>query len=161
MNTVDQQPRKKKQVTDVTSLINFVRHAVCHINEDNRVHGGIERNNNEKVRKGAGIFFNRQFSKGGLFQSMQPEFDDDQSFAFGEHLIYLNRHIVRAYEEAKSGLVNKYPMIYPAEAILKNSPFPKLHETPKVEVKHTITVLVDGGPYQDAIDKIDGERFGK
>jgi len=162
LNTSSLQERKKKQVTDVTSLINFVRNAVCHVNEDNRIHGGVVRDEQQnKTRKGAGIFFNRQFGRGGMFESMQSQYADDQSFAFGEHLIYLQNHIIRAYEEAKAGLVDKYPMIYPAQALMKDSPFIDTFKPKMIEKEYVIKVWVQDGPYQQAIDKFDNERFGQ
>jgi hypothetical protein len=88
LDTTELQEHPRKKVKDVTDLINFVRHAVCHINEDNRVHS-FKTKSPSKERQG------------GMFKEMQSKYEGDQTFAFGEHLIYLDRHIIRAFQEAK------------------------------------------------------------
>ncbi|MBW8185117.1 hypothetical protein [Shewanella nanhaiensis] len=150
--TTELQERSKKRVKDVTDLINFVRHAVCHINEDNRIHRGRTKGPN-KERKGAGIFFNRQFGKRGLFKEMQSKYEDDQTFAFGEHLIYLKRHIIRAFQEAKELLLENYPMIDPTRTILGSIHQALKHNPKMIEKVYEIRVKVEDSPYQQAIDK--------
>jgi hypothetical protein len=164
LNTTELQKSKKKKVTDITSLINFVRHAVCHINEANRVHGGVELNGKVKRRKGAGVFFNRTFGKGGLFTEMQSVYDDDQSFAFGEHLIYLKRHIIRAYNEAKGELLAKYPMIDPSQAFADTEFQYRLSKPKFFEKVYSVKVLVEDNVYNrgiDEFDKIHKNKFSK
>ena len=158
LDTTKLQVRPKKQVKDVTALINFVRHAVCHINEDNRIHSGRTKGP-DKERNGAGVFFNRQFGKGGIFESMQSRYEDDQSFAFGEHLIYLNRHIKRAYQEARERLLKSYPMIYPASAFISSRLQVVGREPEMVEQVYEIRIKVEKSPFQEAIDKISGVRL--
>lgn len=153
INTVKIQKNESKQVFDVTSLIRFVRNAACHIDGDNRVYHGVEKPKDKpKIRKGAGISFQRCFGKGGMFESLQSKCDDDQSFGYGEQLIYLKRHIVRAFEEAKSELTTKYPMIYPSDYIRDKAGLPK-YKPEMVEKEYTIKTLVVSGPFQEFVER--------
>lgn len=87
-----------QRVTDVTALIKFVRDALCHRDSDDHF---IE-NGNIKAT------FNVCFGKGVLlktptFEQNNP-YTDDTCFFFGYQRIFLRRHILRAYEEAKQKL---------------------------------------------------------
>jgi|SRR5438552_6368805 len=88
-----------EQVKDVTGLIKYVRDALCHPDSDNHY---IEKGNIKAT-------FNVCFGKGTLlkmpdFEQSNP-YEDDTCFFFGSQRIFLRRHIVRAYEEAKGKLV--------------------------------------------------------
>ena len=89
---------------------------------------------------------------------MLSKYEDDQSFAFGEHLIYLNRHIVRAFQEAKEILLKNYPMIYPARVISNSMPQVLMRKPEMIEKVYEIRVKVEDSPYQRAIEKIEGHQ---
>lgn len=86
------------QLKDVSDLLKYVRDAICHPDSQNHyVDGG-----NIKFS------FNVAFGSGRIMQTPDDEFtsdyDDDICFFFGGQKIYLKRHIVRAFEEAKAKL---------------------------------------------------------
>jgi len=78
---------KTSKVNDITDLIKHVRDAVCHLESPNHRIG-----NNV-------ITFN-------LYTS---DADNDVGIDFGEQIIYLRRHIIRAFGEAKSVLTPLLP----------------------------------------------------
>lgn len=85
------------KVNDVSDLIKYVRDAVCHPDSDNhKIEGNI-------------ATFNVIFGKGCLLQigdfRQESLYEDDIYFTFGDQGIYLKRHIVRAYQEAKENLM--------------------------------------------------------
>lgn len=86
------------KVTDVTGLIKHVRDALCHPDSDNHY---IEVGNIKST-------FNVAFGRANLLKMKEFEqasaYPDDTCFFFGPHGIYLNRHICRAFEEAKQAL---------------------------------------------------------
>ncbi len=88
----------KGKVTDVTSLISYVRDAVCHI--DSKKHDHDQFN--------ARISFNVMIGAGCLAEingvRLESTYGDDIAFFFGPQRLYLKRHIVRAYKEAVSQL---------------------------------------------------------
>lgn len=87
------------EVTDVTSLVVFVRNAVCHIGSTNHDHDQME----------ARVSFNLIFGKGCLLRSgsvsIESAYQDDVAFFFGAQRLYLYRHIIRAFEEARDNLL--------------------------------------------------------
>lgn len=88
-----------QQVTDVTGLIKYVRDALCHPDSDNHY---VEAGNIKAT-------FNVIFGKGTLlkmgdFEQSSPH-QDDTCFLFGSQRIFLRRHILRAYDEARNKLV--------------------------------------------------------
>jgi len=89
------------KVKDVTDLIKFVRDAVCHPDSENH-----------KIEDDAIASFNVTYGKGCLIQigdfRQESLYDDEVYFTFGRQGIYLNRHIVRAFQEAK---VNLLPLL--------------------------------------------------
>jgi len=87
-----------------------------------------------------------------MSDSLQSKYDDDQSFGYGEQLIYLKRHIVRAFEEAKSELITKYPMIYPSGYIRDKAGLQK-YKLEMVEKEYMIKTLVVGGPFQEFVER--------
>ncbi len=87
----------RDKVQDVSGLIKFVRDALCHPDSDNHY-----------LDNGIKATFNVIFGAGCMaqFGSCRQEsiYADDICFFFGMHRIYLNRHIVRATQEAKAKL---------------------------------------------------------
>jgi hypothetical protein len=87
------------EVTDVTSLVVFVRDAVCHIDSIKHDHDQMQ----------ARVSFNVIFGKACLIQfgqtSIESPYEDDVAFFFGPQRLYLHRHIVRAFEEARDNLL--------------------------------------------------------
>lgn len=88
-----------QDVTDVSALIKFVRDALCHRDSDNHF---IEKGNIKAT-------FNVCFGKGTLLKTPQFEqsspYNDDTCFFFGSQRVFLRRHILRAYNEAKQKLL--------------------------------------------------------
>jgi hypothetical protein len=88
----------KGNVIDVTSLISFVRDAVCHIDSEKHHHDEVP----------ARISFNVVFGAGCFAQindvRIESQYSDDIAFFFGPQRVYLYRHIIRAYKEAASRL---------------------------------------------------------
>lgn len=87
------------RVKDVTELIKYVRDALCHPDSDNHYleAGNIKASFN--VIFGAGIIL-----KMPNFEQSSP-YSDDTCFFFGSRRIFLHRHILRAYTEAKDKLL--------------------------------------------------------
>jgi hypothetical protein len=88
----------KGKVTDVTSLITYVRDAVCHIDSKKHDHDQFQ----------ARISFNVMFGAGCMAEingvRIESMYRDDVAFFFGPQRLYLRRHIVRAYSEAVAQL---------------------------------------------------------
>jgi hypothetical protein len=95
----DDDVKKTKKIKDVSDLIKFVRDALCHPDSDNHY---IEAGNIKST-------FNVAFGKVNLMKigdfEQSSKYEDDICFFFGSHGIYLRRHIVRAFEEAKARLI--------------------------------------------------------
>jgi len=95
----DDDVHETAQVTDVSDLIKFVRDALCHPDSDNHY---IEAGNIKST-------FNVAFGKVNVMKigdfEQASKYQDDICFFFGSHGIYMRRHIVRAFEEAKAKLV--------------------------------------------------------
>lgn len=91
-----------KVVEDVTDAVAFVRNAACHIESD--------KNLLDKDRQIATIF-NVAIGKTKLMKindkELASDYEDDICFFYGEQKLYLKRHIVRAFEEAKKSLIKK------------------------------------------------------
>jgi hypothetical protein len=87
------------KITDITSLIKHVRDALCHPDSPNHYleNGSIKAS------------FNVIFGSGCLLSMPNYEqsspYNDDICFFFGSQRIFLNRHIIRAFEEAKTKLL--------------------------------------------------------
>ena len=86
------------KVKDVTDLIKYVRDALCHPDSPN-------------LRIGTTVIapFNIYFGTGCVVQmggvTHQPLYQDDVYFTFGGQGIYLGRHIIRAFNEARENLL--------------------------------------------------------
>lgn len=93
----DDVPQSEK-VKDVSDLIKYVRDALCHPDSDNHY---IEKGNIKAT-------FNVAFGKANLMKigdfEQKTLYEDDICFFFGSVGIYLKRHILRAYKDAKSNL---------------------------------------------------------
>ena len=89
----------RDDVKDVTSLIKFVRDAMCHFDSDNHYlePGNIKASFNVQYGRGCVV-------KIGEFEQSNP-YDDDVCFFFGSQRIFLRRHIVRAFAESKELLL--------------------------------------------------------
>lgn len=91
--------RTTEKIQDVTGLIKFVRDALCH---PELPHHYLEPGNIKAT-------FGVHFGKGTLLEigefKQSSKYEDDICFFFGSQEIYLNRHIVRAFEEAKAKLL--------------------------------------------------------
>lgn len=91
--------KKTDKIKDVSDLIKFVRDALCHPDSDNHY---IEAGN---IKSTFNVAFGRvNLMKVGEFEQ-SSKYDNDICFFFGSHGIYMKRHIVRAFEEAKSKLI--------------------------------------------------------
>ncbi len=99
-------PGVKPKVEDVSDLIKFVRDAMCHPDIDHH-------NLTEHTRMSWTVIYGKPHS-GGLVmiagQDLTPkaDYEDDVAYCFGAQRIYLQRHILRAFAEAKQQLL---PMI--------------------------------------------------
>jgi hypothetical protein len=95
----DDDVKKTDKIKDVSDLIKYVRDALCHPDSDYHY---IEPGNIKAT-------FNVYFGKGTVVKKGSYEqtskYDDDTCFFFGSQGIYLNRHIIRAFEEAKDKLL--------------------------------------------------------
>jgi hypothetical protein len=89
---------KQGDVKDVSSLISFIRNAVCHISSGTHKLDDLN----------AWLSFCSQVGKGCFAEINGRRFEclyeDDTAFFFGEQRIYLKRHLVRAFEQARASL---------------------------------------------------------
>lgn len=93
-------------VANVADLVASIRGAVCHItSKTHQLHD-----------EGGKFTFNVSYGATTLAvigdTEIKSEFNDDVCFFFGKRRIYLNRHIIRAFEEAKTNLIplTGYPL---------------------------------------------------
>ena len=87
-----------KSIKDVTDLIIYVRHAICHIDSP------------KHLRHASNIPFtyNVIFGKGVIRlggEEINSDYDDDTCYFSGDQKIYLKRHIWRAFEDATTLLM--------------------------------------------------------
>jgi hypothetical protein len=94
----DDDVKKTEKIKDVSDLIKHVRDALCHPDsEDHYIEVG-------NIKATFFVVFGRgSLLKIGDFEQLS-EYEDDICFFFGLQSIYLKRHIVRAFDEAKSKL---------------------------------------------------------
>lgn len=81
---------------DITDLVNKIRNAICHLNS------GENLLNNETQTK---FVFNMLVGKVNAVKIgdniiAKADYDDDIAFFYGEHRIYLKRHLIRVLNEA-------------------------------------------------------------
>ncbi|MEN3325865.1 MAG: hypothetical protein V7638_672 [Acidobacteriota bacterium] len=105
-------------VKDVTDAIKVVRDALCHPDSDHShvIKGRAKRRGERSTEFGQGeVRFVVVYGKipaairlpGEL--TIGSEYDDDVCFWFGTNKLYLKRHILRAFEEAKRNLIPLFP----------------------------------------------------
>jgi len=91
--------KQTEKIRDVSHLIKYVRDALCHPDSDNHY---IEAGNIKAT-------FNVAFGRANLLKigdfEQSSQYDDDICFFFGIQRIYLKRHVIRAFEEAKAKLL--------------------------------------------------------
>lgn len=87
------------KVNNVSEAIKFIRDAICHVDSDNHNHEECD----------ARLSYNIAYGKCNLMKigevEIKSDYDDDVCFFFGSQKLYLNRHIIRAYNEAKIKLL--------------------------------------------------------
>lgn len=86
-------------VANVTDLVSSIRGAVCHITS--KTHQAQEAGGKFTFNM---VYGGGKFGEIGGFE-VKSDFADDVCFFFGRRRIYLNRHIIRAFEEAKENLI--------------------------------------------------------
>ena len=83
-------------VKDVTDSITAVRNACCHIESNIRLLDNHE-------NRGS---FNVVYGKGNIIKiddlELKSDYEDDIAFFYGKNRLYMNRHIIRAFKEAKT-----------------------------------------------------------
>ena len=92
---------KNGKPIDITDYVNMIRNAVCHVSSGTHilVHSKVY-----KLKSSYNIIYGNKGSAvvtsdgESLFQ---PLYADDFCFNFGRLLLYYNRHILRAFNEAK------------------------------------------------------------
>ena len=86
------------KITNVSDSIKFIRDAICHIDSNNHNHDECN----------ARLSYNIGYGKCNLMKigeiEIKSDYEDDVCFFFGSQKLYLNRHLRRAYKEAKSNL---------------------------------------------------------
>lgn len=90
--------KKTDKINDVSDLIKYVRDALCHPDSENHY---IEAGNIKST-------FNVAFGQANLLKigdfEQSSNYEDDICFFFGSHGIYMQRHIIRAFQEARAKL---------------------------------------------------------
>jgi len=89
---------KSDKITHVSDTIKFIRDAICHIDSKNHSHEECN----------ARLSYNIAYGKCNLMKigdiEIKSDYTDDVCFFFGSQKLYLNRHLKRAYTEAKKEL---------------------------------------------------------
>jgi len=96
--TFDDDIVKNDSIIDITDVIKYVRDALCHLDSDNHYLEAGDIKASYNIIRGKGTI------KIGDFEQTSS-YKDDLCFFFGNQRIYLNRHIVRAFEEVKLKLL--------------------------------------------------------
>src|SRR3989344_721370 len=83
---------------DITDLVNKIRNAICHLNSDENM-----LNDKSQIK----FVFNVVIGKGTAVQidekaAAVSDYEDDIAFFYGEHRIYLKRHLVRLIHASKN-----------------------------------------------------------
>ncbi|WP_343643167.1 hypothetical protein [Chryseobacterium sp.] len=90
--TIDSQ----NQISDVTELVRFFRNGIGHIDGVNR-----------KLDDGSSslnIFVGLKLKLQLADNDIELKYHDDTAYNMGKHVMYLKRHFIRAFEEAKTKL---------------------------------------------------------
>jgi hypothetical protein len=84
-------PDENLKITDVTDLISNFRDAACHSDSFRKKFGGFDLSFNEIIGKGNfGTF-------GGI--TIASNYQDEITFNMGKNILYLKRHLERAFNE--------------------------------------------------------------
>lgn len=92
---------------DITDLVNKVRNAICHLDSPENL---LDKKTQLK------FVFNMIVGKGNAIAIgdnviASSDYADDIAFYYGEHRIYLKRHIQRVMEEAVEVVKKLYPIV--------------------------------------------------
>jgi len=89
---------QSNKIIHVSDAIKFIRDAICHIDSNNHNHDECN----------ARLSYNIAYGKCNIMKigdiEIKSDYDDDICFFFGSQKLYLNRHLKRAYIEAKENL---------------------------------------------------------
>ena len=89
---------KNSYVSDVTDAITAIRDACCHIDS-------FKRHIDENFNRGSFMVIS---GRGTLMKigdlELKSDYEDDIAFYYGNNRLYLRRHIIRAFEEARQHL---------------------------------------------------------
>ena len=102
-DVIQSQPGDRRKVHDVTDLITFFRDALCHPEAD---HPMLTPNIRLVLGTVRGKKDFTMFEIGGGSLDPPCDYEDDIAFIFGLQRIYLKRHILRAFDEAKQLLIS-------------------------------------------------------
>ena len=98
--------RTNEYVHDITDAVTAIRDACCHINSYKRLF-------DDQGNRGSFLVI---YGKGNLVKigdlELKSDYEDDVAFFFGKNRLYINRHIVRAFKEAKV-LLTPVPSNFP------------------------------------------------
>jgi len=99
------------KIKDITDTVHRCRHAVCHVLSTSQIADskGLPKSQFSRVTPSDYyVEFNAAWNKGVLFDSaglkLESDYDGDAAFFYGPHRLYLKRHIIRAFKEAKNAL---------------------------------------------------------
>lgn len=94
----------RKNFSDVFDAIKHCRDAMCHIDADQHM----------LTAEGVKATFNTCYGKGTILQvnstRLESKYDDDIAFQIGPQVLYMNRHIQRAFTDCKAILT---PLLAP------------------------------------------------
>ena len=95
----------KKSIYDISDLVRAFRDGACHINSGRRYFGKMDDS------KGQKSFFSFLVGLGQMDMdiSFEPKYEDDVAYFMGKEVLYLNRHIKRAFDELKIFYSNYLP----------------------------------------------------
>ncbi|MBN2233640.1 MAG: hypothetical protein JW706_00705 [Opitutales bacterium] len=88
-------------VNDVSSLVKFMRNAMCHVDTDLHL-------------LDAGVYFSMEIVRGKATshqmsgRSFGSDYADDVAFLIGPQRIYYRRHLIRAFDEAVANLESHF-----------------------------------------------------
>ena len=94
----DDDVMKDNKIHDVYDLVKFIRNAMCHIDSQNHSDEECNARITYNVIYGKGVFL----VLGG--KEFPSDYEDDVCFFFGSQKLYLRRHLIRAYKEARLSL---------------------------------------------------------
>ena len=90
---------QSNKINDITDVIKYVRDALCHLDSRNHYF------ENSKMKATYNIAYGTSKLCNVGSNSQASDYEDDVCFFFGNQKIYLKRHILRAFEEAKDKLM--------------------------------------------------------